>query len=379
MPWQEVSALSSRTEFVLLAGAPGANISELCKRFGISRDIGYKWLKRFKQGGAQALVDQSKKPKSSPNQTPEHLEQRIRELRLAYPNWGARKIRTRLLELGEQVPSASTVHTIIKRQGLLNEQESDKHKPWLRFEHEAPNRLWQMDFKGHFAMEKGRCHPLTLLDDHSRYSLCLEACSDEKGTTVQQALVEVFRRYGLPERMTMDNGSPWGQDEEHVYTPLTVWLIRLGVRVSHSRPYHPQTQGKLERFHRTLNVELLKYQTFRDIEHAQEHFDRWRECYNSVRPHEALGMGVPASRYQVSWRPYPESLPELEYGPDDLVKKVHDKGVIFYKGKEWKVSKAFKGSYVALRPTITDGVLEVYFCNQLIAEIDLRENISVSP
>lgn len=375
MPWQEVSVVSQRTEFMFLASQPGANLAELCRRYGISRTAAYKWLGRYKEGGVRALTNQSRKPLHSPGQTPERLEQLVVKVRAAQPTWGGRKIRAKLVELGEaEVPSASTITAILERHGLLSEDRREK-RDWQRFEHEAPNRLWQMDFKGHFATEQARCHPLTLLDDHSRFSLCLKACANEQGTGVQQALEAVFRRYGLPDRMTMDNGAPWGSDEAHPYTPLTLWLIRLGIRVSHSRPYHPQTQGKLERFHRTLKSELLNYRSFKDLFEAQHHFDRWRDSYNCERPHEALGMQVPAQRYKPSWRTYPEQLSPIEYSADDQVRKVQNKGEISFQGRTFKVGKAFQGQPVALRPTPHDGVFDVYYCNQRIAEVDLRLNM----
>ncbi len=229
-----------------------------------------------------------------------------------------------------------------------------------------------MDFKGHFPLTQGRCHPLTVLDDHSRFALGLAACPDERGATVQERLSILFRCYGLPDRMVMDNGSPWGDDQEHPYTPLTVWLLRLGVAISHGRPYHPQTQGKDERFHRTLTAEVLRRRTFPDLAACQSAFDQWRDVYNLERPHQALAYATPASRYRVSFRPFPEVLPPLEYGPDDLVRRVQDKGEISVRSRIWRVGKAFRGLPVALRPTATDGAWDVVFATRTIAQIDLR-------
>ncbi|CAK0777365.1 transposase [Gammaproteobacteria bacterium] len=219
-----------------------------------------------------------------------------------------------------------------------------------------------MDFKGHVAMREGRCHPLTVLDDHSRYAVCLRACLNEQTATVQQALTETFRCHGLPWRMTMDNGSPWGDTLGSPYTPLTVWLMRLGIRVSHSRPYHPQTQGKDERFHRTLKAELLAHITFSDQIEAQKCFDAWRDLYNLERPHESLALRPPSSRYRPSTKPFLEDLPPIEYAPDDIVRKVQGQGELSYLGREWRVGKAFHGHSVALRPTTQDGLLDVFFC-----------------
>jgi len=373
MPWTVCDTMSQRREFVMLARAEGANISELCRRFGISRRVGYKWLVRYAAEGVAGLADRSRRPRGSPGQTPEAVETRVLELREAHPAWGGRKLRRRLLDLGaERVPVPSTITEILRRHGRLDEAEGDKHKAFTRFEHAAPNDLWQMDFKGHFATQAGRCHPLTVLDDHSRYALALAACANERGATVQAQLTARFRRYGLPRRMLMDNGGPWGHDPEHPFTPLTVWLLRLGVGVSHGRPYHPQTQGKDERFHRTLAAEVLRYERFRDLAHAQRRFDAWREVYNHERPHEALGLAVPASRYTVSPQAFPETPPAIEYAPGLAVRKVADKGWISYRGRAFKLPKAFKGYPVALRPTPRDGELEVLFCSHVIARIDLR-------
>jgi transposase InsO family protein len=230
-----------------------------------------------------------------------------------------------------------------------------------------------MDFKGWFMVGQGvRCHPLTILDDHSRYVVCLEACTNERTETVRWHMTEKFRRYGMPERMTMDNGAPWGNDADHQYTPLTVWLIRLGIGVSHSRPYHPQTQGKDERFHRTLKAEVLQGRQFRDITQAQQCFDEWLPVYNHERPHQGLGMAVPASRYQISWRKFPESLPGIEYDAGDQIRKVQAKGDVQFRGNRVRLGKAFNGYPVAFRATTEEGIFNVYFCRHRITQIDVK-------
>jgi transposase InsO family protein len=365
--------MSLRKEFVMLAGQEGTNIAQLCRRFGISRKTGYKWLMRFSELGRAGLADRSRRPARSPDRTQWEIEQAVIALRDAHPAWGGRKLHARMVQQGRSdVPAPSTMTAILRRHGRLDESESAKHKAWIRFVHEAPNDLWQMDFKGHFAMSQGRCHPLTVLDDHSRFSLGLEACANERTETVKECLSEIFRRYGLPERMLMDNGSPWGDTPENRYTPFGVWLLRLGVTISHGKPYHPQTQGKDERFHRTLKAEVLRYERFADLAGCQRRFDEWRHVYNHERPHEALGMAVPTSRYQVSPRPFPVVLPPIEYGPGDWVRKVGDKGQISFRGQVYTVPKAFKGYPVALRPTDTDGEMDVVFCAHTITRIELR-------
>lgn len=251
-----------RKEFVMLASKEGANVRELCRRYKISPTTAYKWLGRIQEGSDTGLDDRSRRPLNSPLRTVKTLEAQILEVRDAHPRWGARKLKRWIEDRGVTgLPSASTVHAILKRHGQISAEESAAHQAWHRFEHAQPNDLWQMDFKGHFATAAGRCHPLTVLDDHSRYVLCLGALGDERGASTQERLTQTFRRYGLPWRMTMDNGAPWGDPES--YTRFELWLMRLGIKVSHSRPYHPQTQGKDERFHRTLKAEILQGQAFR--------------------------------------------------------------------------------------------------------------------
>lgn len=378
MPWKVEDIMSLRREFVMLATQSDANIRELCRRFRISAKTGYKWIRRFTEEGDPGLVDRSRRPEKSPLRTPPEQEAAVVAMRDRHRAWGGRKIRARMINQGHQaVPAASTITGILRRHGRLDEDESVKHKAWMRFEHEAPNDLWQMDFKGHFPMRKGRCHPLTVLDDHSRFSVGLFACANERTESVQAQLTVLFRRYGLPARMLADNGSPWGSSPEHRYTQLGVWLLRLGIRLSHGRPYHPQTQGKDERFHRTLQAEVLRWEQFTDLAHCQSRFDDWREIYNQERPHEALDMLVPASRYRMSERTFPEVLPPIEYGPGDEVRKVGPKGTLSYKGSNYNISLAFQGYPVAVKPTSTDGLMEVVFCQHPIARINLKTRMEV--
>jgi len=360
-------------EFVHLASQPGANVRELCRRFAISPKTGYKWLARFRVHGEQGLIDHSRRPQCSPERTPVEMEQRILALREQHPAWGGRKLRQRLLTLGVvDVPAASTITTILHRHERIDPRQAEAHRPCCRFEHDVSNRLWQMDFKGHFATDEGRCHPLTVLDDYSRFAVGLFACADERTQTVQGHLTTIFRRYGLPERFLCDNGPPWGAGPDAEHTPLTVWLLLLGIAVGHGRPYHPQTQGKDERFHRTLKAEVLQGAHFRDVASCQPRFDAWRDVYNFERPHEALALAVPASRYQVSPRPFPEVLPPLLYEAPMVVRKVQTTGEISFHNRNVKVGKAFAGYPVGVRPTTTDGCWEIYFGRHRVGQIDER-------
>lgn len=369
MPFREVSTVESRSEFVRLASLEGASIRELCRRYQISSATAYKWIHRFEEAGEEGLRDRSRRPKNSPNRCDPEFENHVLRIRREQPAWGAVTIRQVLQNEGIAVRAASTVHAILVRHKQIDPGESRKHRPWQRFEHAEPNDLWQMDFKGHFAARDGkRCHPLTILDDHSRFVVCLQACENERTESVRKQLIRTFRQYGLPLRMTMDNGAPWGNDLLHRDTPLTVWLRRLGVRVSHSRPYHPQTQGKDERFHRTLKVELLRYRIFETFSAIQPVFDDYRDVYNQRRPHRAIGLETPIQRYKISPRSFPEYLPSIQYGEGDHIRTVDEKGRIRFGGRRFSVGKGYHGYPVALRPTSSDGVWNVFFCCDLIAQ-----------
>ena len=384
--------MSLRHEFVLLAQAEGACLTTLCQRFGISRKTGYKWRARYQETGVAGLTDRSRRPQHSPRQTSAAVEAQVLAERAAHPTWGGRKLRARLsqppllcatppADVPADVPSASTMTAIVRRAGQLGANpaapRSGQARAFVRFEQDAPNLLWQMDFKGHFALQtpSQRCHPLTVLDDHSRFALGVVACANEQATTVQGALTTIFERYGLPECLLSDNGSPWGgaEDPAHPWTRLTVWLLRLGIRVRHGQPYHPQTQGKDERFHRTLREDVLARQVLLSLAHAQAAFDTWRDEYNLVRPHAALGYAVPASRYQPSPRPFPAQLPPITYAAHEQVRLVRDGGRIQFQGRVYRVGRAFTGLPVAVRPTTIDGQWEVCFCQQCIASLDQRQ------
>lgn len=358
-----------REEFVRLARKPDSNVSELCRRFGISRKTGYKWLQR------EDLEDRSRRPKSSPTKMPDEREALVVALRAQHPAWGGRKLSHVLARDHGVQMAASTANSVLRRHGLIDPSASQAAKAWQRFEHDAPNALWQIDFKGHFAMDSGRCHPLTVLDDHSRFNIVLQALGGERRELVQQTLQQAFERFGLPERINADNGPPWGSPTPGALTALGVWLIRLGVKLTHSRPLHPQTNGKDERFHRTLNAEVLQGRRFKDLTDAQNLFTTWRHQYNGHRPHEALGMQTPASRYQASTRSMPSMLPPLEYGPGDIVRRVGDGGRISIKGHKLRVGKALIGQDVALRPRAQDdGSFDVYFCHHRLEPIELIED-----
>jgi transposase InsO family protein len=373
MPWGEKSAMSQREEFVKLAQEENSNISSLCQEYGISRKTGHKWLNRAKQG--LGMGDLPRRPHHSSNQISIEMEGLLLKERIAHPEWGAKKIQRVLRNEGNtRLPAPSTITTILKRNGFIDEQKSLKHKAFIRFEYKTPNDLWQADFKGNRgrAHEVG-CHPLTVLDDHSRFCIGLRACPDERKETVQSEFTKLFRQYGMPLRMLMDNGPPWGNPTAlERFTSLTVWLMVLGIGVSHGRPCHPQTQGKDERFNGTLEAEVMRHYGADDWEGYQPIFDKWRDVYNLIRPHEALNMLVPADCYQPSQRPFPEKLPPVIYDEGMELRKADSSGWIWFRGKKWYTGIAFRGYYVALVSTEIDGVFNVMFMSFCVSTFDLR-------
>jgi len=372
MPWKDHDLMSLKTEFLEKALEIKANISTLCLEFGISRKTAYKWIQRFEKDGVEGLFKHSKRPLTSPTRTSEKMISLILHTRKTL-HWGGKKLREYLKKTGvEGVPSLATINRILLQHSQIDKEESEKRKHFIRFEREKPNELWQMDFKGHFKLcEKGRCHPLTILDDHSRFSICIKACVSEDEKSVREGLEAAFRMYGLPEGMTMDNGAPWRGSQRHL-SSITVWLMRLGIKVSHSTPGHPQTQGKLERFHRSLKEEVLKFHQFRDLYNAQVRFDEWRELYNNHRPHEGIGFLCPKDRYKPSLRVFPEKLPEIEYPSGEDLKKVGSAGTIYFKAKHYFIGAHLANEYVALRE-IENEIYDVFFCKTKVQRLNLRK------
>jgi len=379
MAWQEMSVRDQRQEFVLLASLEGANVSALCQRFGISRQTGHLWLRRYR-AGETGFEDRSRRPHASPMRTSAELEARLLAVREAHPAWGARKIAFVLKEEGQPPPAVSTIHAVLARHGRIA-PGAVTQGGYGSFEHDRPNELWQMDFKGKVRLRSGLwCHPLVILDDHSRYAIEVSAHTDEQALTVQNRLTAAFRHYGLPNAIYVDNGSPWGGGVPGQWTGLAVWLLKLGVRTIHGTPYHPQGRGKIERFNRSLVAEVFALNLLNDLADAQAAFDRWRPIYNHLRPHQSLGFERPASRYRPSARPYPETLPEPEYAAHDCVRRVGTtKAYISFKGRMHKLPQAFAGEKVAVRPHGPDGHFIVCYGAHVIAKIDLTSPLPQEP
>jgi transposase InsO family protein len=375
MPWGVKTVEKIRLEFIQRVQERHKSIRALCREYGISPTTGYKWLKRHEDG--LSVGDQSRRPFHTPNKTPERMETLLLEQRDKHPAWGPRKLRRHLENQGVRgVPAASTIEGILKRNHRIDCKQSLAHKPFRRFERERPNELWQVDFKGDFSLEDGtRCYPLTVLDDHSRFSLCIDAKSNVRRPGVIESFRRLFEEYGLPDAILSDNGSPWGTQNSG-YTAVDVWFIQLGIIPMHGRPMHPQTQGKEERFHRTFEEELLRRMRIRNMEHAQKCFETFRKDYNWIRPHDALGLDVPAAHYSPSGRCYFEAKPPL-YEEGGILRKVDGAGYIHYAGHGYFLSEAFIGERVRL--TYEDNaVVSVEYGSFSIASIDLQEKRFIS-
>jgi transposase InsO family protein len=374
MPFEVCSMLQRREEFVTLASQDGANMRELCRRFGISPTTGYHWLDRYRREGTDGLVDRSHRPDHSPRQTRPEIEEAVLRVRARHPTWGGRKIQRVLQDAGEAAPTPSTITGILRRNGKLDGPGAGEPRAYLSFERAAPNELWQLDFMGHRAMRQDRVHPFTVVDDHSRYGLALVACANERQEVVQTHLTACFAQYGLPWAILCDNGPPWGNTPRPGnVTWWDRWLIPLGITVLHGRPLHPQTQGKVERFHGTIARDVFGPASFVDLDATQRAFDAFRHDSNHHRPHESLDLACPASRYTVSPRSLPQVIPAPVYATDDIVRKVRSKGDIMLDGRRCYVSTGLAGAWVGLRPTQQDGVLTVRYYTQVIRTIDLRE------
>jgi transposase InsO family protein len=371
MPWMEKTVEQSRKGFIAEAQQKEKSMRSLCREYGITRKTGYKWLERFQNG--EALCDKSHCRKSFSNKTDPGTEALILSAREKHPTWGARKLKRHLENQGYAfLPAQSTICEILKRNGCITEEASEAHTPYRRFEQEKPNGLWQMDFKGDFAMLNGqRCFPLTLLDDHSRFCLCLDAKENQRTEGFCQSFERLLMEFGLPNAILCDNGKPWG-DSHSGYTSFDVWMMQLGILPIHIRPLHPQTQGKEERFHRTLKEDLILREVFMSCQDAQKKFEPFRYEYNHERPHAALNMDTPAMHYRESGRRYDPSLKEPEYDSGANLRKVNYKGYISIRRKRYFFSDAFIGKYLEIREQ-DDDVFSLFYGNFEVAKLDIQE------
>src|SRR5664279_2329132 len=364
MSWRLVGVQDQRVEFVVRASR-GESLSSLCREYEISRPTGYLWLQRFRERGVAGVEEQSRRPHLSPRRTSAEIEARIVTLRRQRPDWGARKLAV-LLEREGLVLPVITVHRVLVRHDLVLDRES-RRQARGRFEREQPNQLWQMDFKGQKG-SSAAIGPLSVLDDHSRYLIALEQTGTTRSEAVRERLEGAFRTSGLPDALLMDHGVPWWNARSaNGWTQLMVWLMKQGVRCYFSGVRHPQTQGKVERFHGSL--ERARSREGAEQWLTQGWLDNFRYEYNQLRPHEALGMRTPASLWQPSTRVYDPNPQAWDYGAGAELRKVGQQGHIYIGDRRWRVSQALASHTVRLE-RIDQRVL-VYFCRTLVQEIDL--------
>lgn len=373
MPWRRMDVGEERMRFVVRAVSGGGSLAGLCREFGISRPTGYLWRGRYEQTGSLTEVcERSRRPQRSPGRTAEAIAQQVVALR-EQTGWGARKLHVLLRDEQGLTIAVRTIHRILERHGLVQE---DAHGPAPdRFERSEPNELWQMDSKGKYPLSDGECHPLSILDDHSRYAVGLYALPELRGEKAYPCLVETFRRYGVPQAMLMDRGTLWWSCwNGWGLTRLSVRLIEQGIRLLYGRVRHPQTQGKVERFHRTLGEALRHRGVPRRFAEWPAALAEFRSSYNERRPHEALGMRRPAERYQPSPRSYQERVQEWEYPAGSEVRRLNSQGMLSEQGRRWFVCEALAGQRA--RVERFDGKLLVSYRHMYVREVDLERRCS---
>jgi len=367
MPWRTKSVEELRKRFLNYVKETG-NISKACREFEITRRTGYKWLEREARG--DGLRDKSRKPKRIANKTNADTEALILSVRNDNLSWGGRKIYEHLVKQGHvHLPSPRTCCNILSRNNCIEPAESLKHIAFKRFAREHCNELWQTDFKGDFQLLDGsRCYPLTILDDCSRYSIMINCKPNRRG--VRDSFERAFYRYGLPDSILSDNGAEF-TGILGGYTGFERWLMEHDILPIHGRFYHPQTQGKIERFHRTMKYEFLRYQQFRDIHELRELMEQWRIKYNEKRPHLALNSKTPSEVYIPSKREYSEKI--VEYTYDGNVRKVDVKGYLRFGQKKIYLSETMADTMLEITEGTTVDTFNIHFRNFKIAEIDAQE------
>ena len=368
MPWKDKTVEELRKEFAE-AAKNCSNFSSLCREFGITRATGYKWVKRYEND--ESLSDRSRRPNITANKTSEVIETQIIEERTAHPGWGAKKIQVSLKNKGVEMPCVKTVNNILNRYGCISKEESLRHKAFTRFEKERCNDMWQTDFKGEFKMVNGKyCFPLDIFDDHSRFVIRIKP-SESTSNLVLPTFREAFYEYGMPDSVLSDNGAQFAGFRQG-YTQFEKWLMNHDVLPIHGRIKHPQTQGKIERFHRAMNQELLKHYTPKDLADAERIFNEWRNCYNNERPHEALAMKCPSDIYVPSERPYCDTVKKYEYSDQYHVIKVNNWGYVRFDRWQIYLSETMVNEHIEFRPNPNRDTFIACYRNFAIGEFDVH-------
>ena len=363
MPWKECHVVDERLRFVARR-LDGESMTALCAEFGISRKTGYKIFERYKDCGVQGLTDRSRRPYRQANQLPMPVEKLIVALKREYPRWGAPKIRERLRRRwpGVRCPAISTVHAVLDRHGLVSRRGPRRRRAQgtALTTPEQPNALWCADYKGEFMLaDRCYCYPLTITDFATRYLLHCEALSSTQEIYAFTVFERVFKEFGLPAAIRTDNGVPFSSPNAlYGLSKLAVWWLRLGIRIERIRPGHPEQNGRHERMHLPLKQEATKPAAENCLQ-QQARFDAFLAQYNHERPHQALGMRVPAELYAPSPRAY-HGLPDLTYPFHDWTALVTHCGRICFNWRKVNLSQVFAGQRVGVRQ-ITERIWLVSF------------------
>lgn len=376
MPWKEVKPMEQKILFIADYLRGGRSFMELCRCYGISRKIGYKWVGRYNNEGIEGLNERSRKPHESPQSTPYSICKEIVTIRTkGRMRPGPKKIQTLLSDRHPEwtIPSKTTIYNILLREGLVEKKKLRRRvpaetKPFGPVH--DPNDLWSADFKGQFLTGDGIwCYPLTVMDHESRYLLDCRALPGTAMQAVRNAFERLFREYGLPRRIRTDNGVPFASQSVRGISHLSRWWIRLGIMPERIEKGKPQQNGNHERMHRTLKDAALRPPA-RTSACQQEVFDEFRSEYNEERPHEALGQKTPASLYRPSLRRMPEQMPELEYPRHYRLATVSSHGIMYCFGRFIYVGHVLTGERVGLEE-VTDGIWNTYFGPLLLGHVDL--------
>jgi putative transposase len=374
MPWIQTEPMTERAKFIIASKEGCYSMTELCERFSISRKTGYKWINRYEADGLQGLSDQSRAPRSHPHRVDDSIRDLLIECRRKHPTWGARKIIS-ILE-GRRpdllLPAASTITEIFGREGLLQ-----RRHPRKKYAHPgagtltvgAPNEVWTADFKGEFRMKNRQyCYPLTIADAYSRFLLACQSLSSTAQKGAFPVFKQLFQEYGLPQAIRTDNGVPFSTSALCGLSRLSVWWTKLGIHHQRIDPGKPEQNGRHERMHRTLKAETTRPPEI-NLQQQQIRFECFREEFNNIRPHEALGQKVPASEYSSSTKALPRRTPKPNYASHHEVRLVSDRGSFKFKTHQIFLSLALVKEQIALEE-IDDGIWRIYFYDLILGHLN---------